>query len=143
MIYNINYDMALHKYIKEVIFLAVEVLGKCPVCGGKIEVTKIKCVECETSIEGHFKLCKFCALTNEQKSFIDVFIKCRGNIKEVERELGVSYPTVKNRLEDAAMALGYKENTSLDKDSEKRKDVLERLNRGEISADEALDLLND
>lgn len=143
MLYNINYDTALYKYFKEVISLAAEVLGKCPVCGGKTEVTRINCAECETSIEGHFRLCKFCALTEEQKSFIDVFIKCRGNIKEVERELGVSYPTVKNRLEDAAAALGYKEGTGLVEDSEKRKNVLGRLNSGEISVEEALSMLND
>ncbi|HHV59665.1 MAG TPA: DUF2089 domain-containing protein [Clostridiaceae bacterium] len=123
--------------------MAVEVLGKCPVCGGKTEVVKIYCPLCETSMEGHFKLCKFCALTDEQKAFIDVFIKCRGNIKEVEKELGVSYPTVKNKLEDAAAALGYKEDLSQADKAEKRKSVLDRLNSGEISVEEALEMLKE
>jgi len=117
-----------------------EVLGKCPVCGSNTEVTKICCDECGTTIEGHFQLCKFCRLTSEQKTFIDVFIKCRGNIKEVEKELGVSYPTVKNRLEDVANALGYKSEPE-PADNDKRKEILDRLNRGEINVEEAVDLL--
>ncbi|MCR4436906.1 MAG: DUF2089 domain-containing protein [Clostridiales bacterium] len=119
-----------------------EALGKCPVCGNNLEVTRISCNDCGTVIEGHFQPCKFCRLTQEQRSFIDVFIKCRGNIKEVEKELGVSYPTVKNRLEDAAGALGYKSQPEI-ADTGKRKEVLDRLNNGEITVDEAIDLLKD
>lgn len=121
--------------------MAAEVIGKCPVCGGNTEVTRISCNNCDTHIEGHFSPCKFCRLNNEQKNFIDVFIKCRGNIKEVEKELGVSYPTVKNKLEDAAGALGYK--FEQPKSDTKRQDVLDRLNNGEISVEEAIDLLKE
>jgi len=119
-----------------------EALGKCPVCNAETEVTRISCDYCGTTIEGHFKLCKFCKLTAEQKAFIDVFIKCRGNIKEVEKELGVSYPTVKSRLEDAASALGYKSGPEPAVASRK-KDVLDKLNNGEISVEEALNLLKE
>lgn len=119
-----------------------EALGKCPVCGSDSEVTRISCDECGTVIEGHFTLCKFCRLTPEQKSFIDVFIKCRGNIKEVEKELGVSYPTVKNRLEDVAGALGYKSEPDPVVPG-KRKEVLDKLNSGEITVEEAINLLKD
>lgn len=119
-----------------------EVLGKCPVCGSETEVLKIGCETCGTSIEGHFELCKFCRLTSDQKLFIDVFIKCRGNIKEVEKELGVSYPTVKNRLEDVATALGYRAETDYSY-SNKKKEVLDKLNKGEISAEEAINLLKE
>ncbi len=119
-----------------------EVLGKCPVCGHTTEITKIHCCECGTSIEGKFSLCKFCTLTSEQKTFIDVFIKCRGNIKEVEKELGVSYPTVKNRLEDVATTLGHKQEPEAPAPN-KRKEILDKLNRGEISAEEAIDLIKD
>lgn len=118
-----------------------EVLGKCPVCGNNTEVTRINCDRCGTTIEGHFSLCRFCRLSPEQKTFIDVFIKCRGNIKEVEKELGVSYPTVKNRLEDVAAALGYKSEPEPEAPG-KRMEVLEKLQRGEISAEEAVELLN-
>jgi len=123
--------------------MAGEVLGKCPVCGSETEVTRINCDRCDTTIEGHFHLCKFCKLTVEQKAFTDVFIKCRGNIKEVEKELGVSYPTVKNRLEDVAGALGYKAEIEPIVDAGKRKVVLEKLNGGEITVEEAVALLKD
>ncbi|MFZ5987830.1 MAG: DUF2089 domain-containing protein [Bacillota bacterium] len=117
-----------------------EVLGKCPICNSETTVTKIYCDTCNTSIEGRFDLCKFCRLTAEQKQFIDVFIKCRGNIKEVEKELGVSYPTVKNRLEDAANALGHKSDSQAS-DSIRKREVLDRLNNGEITVEEALELM--
>ncbi len=117
-----------------------EALGKCPVCGSNTEVTRLSCDECGTTIEGHFHLCKFCRLTSEQKTFIDVFIKCRGNIKEVEKELGVSYPTVKNRLEDVASALGYKSEPEPEAPG-KRKEILDKLNNGELSVEEALEQL--
>lgn len=122
--------------------MAAEVLGKCPVCGSVTEVSKISCNSCDTVIEGRFQLCKFCRLTPEQKAFIDVFIKCRGNIKEVEKELGVSYPTVKNRLEDVAAALGHKGEAE-PASAGKKKEILDMLNKGEISVEEALNLLKE
>jgi hypothetical protein len=119
-----------------------EAIGKCPVCGNETEVTRISCDECGTQIEGHFHLCKFCRLTAEQKSFIDVFIKCRGNIKEVEKELGVSYPTVKNKLEDVAAALGYKPEPEFVSPG-KRREILDKLNSGEITVEDAINLLKE
>lgn len=121
--------------------MAAEVIGKCPVCGANTEVTRISCNNCDTHIEGHFSPCKFCRLTEDQKAFIDVFIKCRGNIKEVEKELGVSYPTVKNKLEDAAGALGHKQEQP--KNDTKRQDILDKLNSGELSVEEAINLLKE
>ena len=124
-----------------------EALGKCPVCGQNTEVTAISCNDCGTRIEGHFQLCRFCRLTGEQKSFIETFVKCRGNIKEVEKELGISYPTVKNRLEDAANALGYSNTPDyIYSDTEasgRRKEVLDRLENGELTVEDALDLLRE
>lgn len=117
-----------------------EALGKCPVCNSDTTITRITCDTCNTTIEGHFDLCKFCRLTPEQKLFIDVFIKCRGNIKEVEKELGVSYPTVKNKLEDVANALGYMSEEEPVEET-KRKEILDRVYGGEISVDDALELL--
>jgi hypothetical protein len=125
--------------------MAKEALGKCPVCGQDTEVTALSCNSCGTKIEGHFRLCRFCRLTEEQKNFIETFIKCRGNIKEVEKELGISYPTVKNKLEECANALGYS-NAPNDgyaeyEASEKRKEILDKINSGELSVDDALELL--
>lgn len=119
-----------------------EALGKCPVCGSETEITKINCNECGTQIEGHFHMCKFCKLTAEQKSFIEIFIKCRGNIKEVEKELGISYPTVRNKLEDAASALGYRSEPVIIS-PDKRKEILDKLNNGEINVEDAINLLKE
>ncbi|MPN61768.1 hypothetical protein SDC9_209510 [bioreactor metagenome] len=120
--------------------MAKEVLGRCPVCDSDTDIRKIGCNSCGTTIEGHFQLCKFCRLTADQKNFLDTFIKCRGNIKEVEKEMGISYPTVKNKLEDVAAALGYKSDP-LPEDTDKKKDILDKLGNGDISVEEALDLL--
>ncbi len=121
-----------------------EALGKCPVCGENTEITTIYCNDCGTKIEGHFDLCKFCRLTEEQKSFIETFIKCRGNIKEVEKELGISYPTVKNRLDDAANALGYENPQGTAQEEEilsRRMEILDELENGKLSVEDALNLL--
>ncbi|HHW30888.1 MAG TPA: DUF2089 domain-containing protein [Clostridiaceae bacterium] len=119
----------------------LEVPGKCPICNANIDITRITCRDCRTTIEGRFQLCKFCKLTPEQKNFIDVFIKCGGNIKEVERELGVSYPTVKNRLENVAAALGHKASEVMPDDETNRKEILEKISNKEISVEEAIELL--
>ena len=82
--------------------------GACPICGHELSVARLHCAFCSTNLEGDFASCKFCQLPNEQREFIEVFIKCRGNIKDVEKELGISYPTVRNRLDTAIEALGYR-----------------------------------
>lgn len=118
-----------------------DVLGQCPICGGTIEVTELKCGGCESTIRGSFKLCKFCQLPKEQLEFAEIFIKNRGNIKEIERELGISYPTVKGKLDTLIDSLGYKSQTAYT--ASKKKDILEQLDRGEITPEEAIELLKD
>ena len=116
--------------------------GKCPVCGETMEVTRLHCPSCDSSLEGRFEMCRFCALTPEQKAFIEVFIKCRGNIKEVERELGISYPTVRGRLDAVIAALGYRVEDSPDESiGRRRREILASVQRGDISAEEAAKLL--
>jgi hypothetical protein len=115
-----------------------EVPGSCPICQSEIKVTEIRCRKCKSVIQGEFDLCKFCRLNDQQKYFVEVFIKNRGNIKEIERELGISYPTVRNKLDQVILVLGHKfETTAIDK-----KEVLEKLKKAEITKDEALKLLN-
>lgn len=116
-----------------------EVLGRCPVCDKELSVTRLSCGNCYTTIEGAFSLCKFCRLTDEQKHFAEIFIKNRGNIKEIEKELGISYPTVRNKLEDTISALGY--NPKFTEPKVDRKEVLEQLSQGEISSEDAIKLL--
>lgn len=117
-----------------------EVIGQCPICSGPVEITEVSCNTCKSIIRGHFKPCKFCTLSLEHKEFAELFIKNRGNIKEIERELGVSYPTVKGKLDSLITALGYKNQSTV---SDNKKEVLERLYRGEISSEEAINLLNE
>ncbi|HHY34351.1 MAG TPA: DUF2089 domain-containing protein [Firmicutes bacterium] len=124
-----------------------EVIGTCPVCGGTMEVTEIHCPSCNTRISGCFHMDKFSKLTPEQRAFTEIFIKCRGNIKEVERELGVSYPTVRSRLEAVIQALGYPVSTDSDSQSvedwkaSRQKEILDKLGAGEITAKEAVRML--
>ncbi|MDI3546692.1 MAG: hypothetical protein PWR10_344 [Halanaerobiales bacterium] len=122
--------------------MANKLLGKCPVCGDNLRITTLKCPSCQTSISGNFRLDKFSRLNSEQLHFVEVFIKSRGNIKEVEREMGISYPTVRNKLDDVIEALGYSVQDSPDDSSAaKRKEILDSLERGEISSQEAVKLL--
>ncbi len=73
-------------------------IGNCPVCSGNMIVSEYTCTECNTKIKGKFSRCELCNLPNELLHFVRIFLGCQGNIKEVERQLGLSYPTVKSRL---------------------------------------------
>lgn len=115
-----------------------KVIGKCPVCNHELDVTRLHCSYCDTTIEGKFDLCKFCKLNDEQKYFVEIFIKNRGNIKEIEKELGISYPTVRNKLENVIEALGYNAKYT---SAVNKKEILAKLNSGEISSEEAIKLL--
>jgi len=127
---------------KEVKSLKYKAPGKCPVCGEKLSITKLGCPKCSTSIEGDFQPCEFCRLPEDDLEFVKIFIKCRGSIKDVEKEMGISYPTVRGKLDSVIKALGYE---TVSKESIKEKEVrdtlkneiLEQLSRGEISAKEA------
>jgi hypothetical protein len=111
---------------------------KCPVCNEReFEIERIRCTNCDTRIEGIFTLSKFALLPEEHLEFLGTFIKCRGNIKDVERELGISYPTVRSRLDRAIEALGYQDSPG----KIQRKEVLESLERGEMTAEDALNAL--
>lgn len=115
----------------------------CPVCHHPVQITEVHCKHCSTTIRGTFTTHAFHRLTREQLDFVEVFVKCRGNIKEVERELGISYPTVRNRLEQVIEAMGYPAQQINPEESKRRKEILERLNRGEITTEEALKTLNE
>ncbi len=116
------------------------VISKCPVCGGKMAITSLKCMECEVEIKGTFEIDDFFKLNNDQLHFVKTFVRNRGNIKEVEKELGISYPTVRNKLDEAIEAMGYK----VERDAgivRKRKDILAKLEQGELSSEEAIEKL--
>lgn len=87
--------------------------AQCPVCGERMLVTKLRCSHCGTELSGEFAPCRFCRLEEKHLQFVETFLRCRGSIKEVERALGVSYPTVKNMLDAALTALGLDEKPEL------------------------------
>jgi hypothetical protein len=118
-----------------------QLIGRCPVCGDELTVTRLHCRNCDSAIEGHFNLGKFYRLTPEQLHFVETFIKCEGKITRVEEELGISYPTVRNRLNDVIRALGYEVAAEATVSAEKRRAILEQLQASEVSAAEAAELL--
>lgn len=101
-------------------------------------ITKLTCNHCHTKVEGEFTTCKFGRLPKEQLEFVEVFLKCRGNIKDVEKELSISYPTVKNRLEGVLQSLGYRDEKPMtSQDITQRHEILNALESGEITSVEA------
>ena len=121
--------------------MAYPIIGRCPVCGGAMEVTELHCCDCDSSLHGHFDLGRFDQLSAEQLAFAETFIRCEGRINRVERELGISYPTVRNRLVELIRALGYEAEAEEPAAAEGRRSVLEQLAAGEIKAEEAMRLL--
>jgi len=118
--------------------------GICPFCGGAVDVTAFACRDCEAAVEGRFAPNRLAALDAAQAEFVLAFVRNRGNIKELERELGVSYPTVRARLDDVIRALGFKvaeDAAAAEEARGRRADVLAAVERGEMTAAEAADAL--
>ena len=120
--------------------MAYRLISKCPVCSGKLRAVKLKCSKCGTVIENEFELSKFESLGDDQLRFMETFIMCRGNIKDVEKELGVSYPTVRAKLDDVISALGY---VVVKKPAIESTEIIEMLEKGEISADQAVSMMKE
>ena len=118
--------------------------AQCPVCGQTMEVTRLRCGHCGTELNGQFAPCRFCTLEEKLLQFVETFLRCRGSIKEVEKGLGVSYPTVKNMLDAALTALNLDERPELRavRQEEEKAEILERLSGGEIDVDTAIEALN-
>jgi hypothetical protein len=115
--------------------------GGCPACGNELEIAKYRCPKCHTEVSGRFKSCRFCRLEPELQNFITVFLVSRGNIKLVERELGISYPTVRKELKRVIAALGYAvESQGLSRTA--KLTILDRLDKGEIDYASAMALLD-
>ncbi len=129
---------------------------KCAVCGEKLTITRLSCPSCETTLEGKFEGCPFCSLSPEDMRFLLIFLKNRGSIKDVEREMGISYPTVRSALDNLIATLGLNDEGSAaslltaseepkrarrrasDADTAReRKEILQLLSEHKISADEA------
>jgi len=128
-----------------------DVIATCPVCANELTITRLHCRSCGTALEGEFGVGRFGRLDREQMSLLESFLRSRGNLKEMERELGISYPTVRGRVDALVRALGLSDapadefdtNQPLDDEapapdsSDERRSILERLARKEMSAEEA------
>ena len=134
--------------------MAHDVIATCPVCASDLSVTRLHCEACGTTLEGEFSVGRFGRLSREQLALLESFLRSRGNLREMERELGISYPTVRSRVENLVRAVGLggaaeaavdlpgegdapAEPASADVAVATRQDILERLARHDISADDA------
>ena len=120
----------------------------CPVCGERLALTRLSCQDCGTELSGVFGACDFCALGGEDREILRVFLSSRGNMKDVERHLGVSYPTARSRFDALLSRLGLAppptaadEETATAKNAD-RLAVLEKLARGEVDVDAAEGLIS-
>jgi hypothetical protein len=141
--------------------MARDVIATGPACEGELAITRLHCRSCGTALEGEFGVGRFGRLSREQLALLESFLRSRGNLKDLERELGISYPTVRGRVESLLRALGLADgdapapteddepvaadapNPSTDAAAELRHAILERLARREISADDAAAALRD
>jgi len=131
-----------------------DVIATCPVCANELTITRLHCRSCGTALEGEFGVGRFGRLDREQMSLLESFLRSRGNLKEMERELGISYPTVRGRVDALIRALGLADGAPLedapDVDADdtavaaasanvnaERRSILERLARKELDAEEA------
>jgi hypothetical protein len=130
-----------------------DVISTCPVCSGELAVTRLHCRSCGTTLEGEFSVGRFGRLTKEQLVLLESFLRSRGNLRDMERELGISYPTVRSRVEALVRALGFGPRDGDDATDEAvpdtittnattgaaaaRQGILERLAKREISAEDA------
>ena len=125
-----------------------DVISTCPVCSSELAVTRLHCGSCGTTLEGDFSVGRFGRLSRDQLAILESFLRARGNLRDMERELGISYPTVRSRVEQLVRSLGFgprgddeaaDEGAGVDAGTAPptRQQILERLARHEIGAEEA------
>lgn len=134
-----------------------DVIATCPVCSGELTIARLHCRSCGTALEGEFGVGRFGRLDREQMSLLESFLRSRGNLKEMERELGISYPTVRGRVDALIRSLGLADGSGVIAEEDfgadlddgfadepdggdvaaERRAILERLARKELSADDA------
>lgn len=113
---------------------------KCPSCSAPLVVTQLTCSVCGTGVVGHFELSPFFRLSNQSLQFLETFIRNRGNVKEVERETGESYWAIRRHLDEVITEMGFATQPE-EILPNVRQEILERLSRGEITTQEAANLL--
>ena len=135
-----------------------DVISTCPVCSGELAITRLHCRSCGTTLEGDFSVGRFGRLSREQLALLESFLRSRGNLRDMERELGLSYPTIRSRVEALVRSLGFGPRADADDTAaenpepataaadaaailQARQQLLERLARHEISAEDAADAI--
>jgi hypothetical protein len=129
-----------------------DVIATCPVCSGELAVTRLRCGTCGTTLEGEFAVGRYARLTREQIQVLESFLRSRGNLRDMERELGISYPTVRARVEALVRALGFGPRDEADpvpgtpaataeESAAARREILERLADHQLSAEEAAEAI--
>ena len=126
----------------------IKLFNQCPACGGSIIITECRCSDCHLQLRGEFELGQFSHLSDDQLTFIRVFLSARGNLTEVERVLGISYPTIRNKLDEINAALSRTnekrpeagQSARPDRDEERRA-ILQKVAEGRLSTAEALQIL--
>src|SRR2546423_11859557 len=122
--------------------MARKVLESCPSGGGRREIAEVGCPQCGTRVQAGYRPCDFCGLSEEQSTFLRIFLTSRGNLSEVEKRLGVSYPTVRAKLDEVIARLGALDPesppASPPPDGAERRAILDAVARGEISAAEGV-----
>lgn len=111
----------------------------CPVCNHRLATTRLTCPECTTELSGAFASCEFCVLSDEDRDVLRVFLASRGNMKELERHLGVSYPTARARFDALLARLGLAPERPA---PSPKVDLLEQLAKGEIDVEQAIQRLD-
>lgn len=114
-----------------------KLITRCPFCGDELAITRLSCCGCNTQIDSQLEIPLFFRLPADLQQFVLIFLRCQGKIRDVEKELGISYPTVCKRLDLVNELLGNK-GTPAD-----RTQILEQLERGEITVPEATQLLKE
>jgi hypothetical protein len=115
--------------------------GECPVCGDRLAVTRLGCSSCGTELAGVFASCAFCALDEAETEMLNVFLASRGNLRDLEKHLGVSYPTARLRFSQLLEKLGLAEPAETTPAKLTRDQVLAEVASGALSPDEAAALL--
>ncbi len=118
----------------------------CPVCGEPMTISRLRCEQCDVTVEGRFSMGRLARLTPEQLGFVELFLRCDGKLKRVGQEMGVSYPTVRSRLDEIITAMGYEppgheEPPEETLSAERRRQILDELAAGRLTSEEAVRLL--